>query len=80
MLTQENAQGHRLVDDVRAAARLHNLSWEALVPDAYTINLAAEAEEERAYAAMAEVKRRLRDHICQTYGISIRELSSLAMP
>ena len=73
-------EAHRLVEIVRAAARVHNRSWEALVPDAFTVNLGAEAAEERAYAAMAAVKRDLRDHICATYGISIRELASLAMP
>lgn len=80
MPIEDITQGHALVEEVRVAARVHNLSWEALIPDAFTVNLAAEAEEERTYAAMAAVKRRLRDHICKVYGISIRELSSLAMP
>ncbi len=69
-----------LVAEVRAAARRHNATWEALVPDHLTINLAAEAAEEAAYEEMGEAKRRLRDHICETYGISIRELASLALP
>ena len=72
--------GHALVDAVRDAARIHNSSWEALVPDSFTVNLAAELAEERAYADMAVIKQQLRDHICRTYGISIRELASLAMP
>lgn len=54
------------------------MTWEALVPDQFTVNLLAEAAEEHAYIAMAAEKERLREHICATYGISIRELSSLA--
>ena len=72
--------GHALVEAVRTAARKHNSSWEALVPDAFTINLDAEEAEEHAYAEMAAAKRALRDHICSIYGISARELSSLALP
>lgn len=70
--------GRQLVAAVRAAAQAHGRTWEALVPDRFTVNLLAEAAEEQAYAEMAEVKAKLRDHICETYGISIRELSSLA--
>ena len=73
-------EGRRLVEAVREAARHHNSSWEALVPDAFTVNLVFEEDEERAYAEMAVAKSALRDHICHIYGISIRELSSLAMP
>ncbi|MFC3580265.1 hypothetical protein [Sphingomonas hylomeconis] len=73
-------EGHALVDAVRAAAQVHNSTWEMLVPDSFTVNLAAELAEERAYADMAVIKQQLRDHICATYGISIRELASLAMP
>ena len=80
MIPDDIQHGHQLVEAVREAARAHSQTWEALVPDAFTINLAAEEAEERAYAAMAVVKRALRDHICAVYGISIRELSSLAMP
>lgn len=69
-----------MVDAVRAAARKHNLTWEALVPDPYRLDLAHEEAEERAYAEMATAKRALRDHICEVYGISARELSSLAAP
>ncbi|WP_425230080.1 hypothetical protein [Sphingomonas sp.] len=65
---------------MRRAAALHNLTWEALVPDQFTVDVRAEAAEERAYFAMAAEKARLRDHICATYGISARELASLAMP
>lgn len=72
-------EGHALVAAVRRAAIAHNASWEALVPDKLTINLLAEAAEEQAFIAMAAEKARLREHICQTYGISIRELASLAM-
>jgi hypothetical protein len=70
--------GAMLAQAVREAARRHNLTWEALIPDSLTINLAAEAAEEEAYAEMAEAKRALRDHICRIYGISVRELASLA--
>lgn len=73
-------EARELVEAVRQAARAHNRTWEALVPDAFTINLAAEAAEERAYAEMAGAKHALRDHICRVYGLSIRELASLAMP
>jgi hypothetical protein len=73
-------EGHALVDAVRAAARIHNSTWEALVPDSFTVNLAAELAEEIAYADMAVAKQRLRDHLCTIYGISVRELASLAMP
>lgn len=76
----EETDGRRLVEMVREAARLHNSSWEAMVPDAFTVDLVFEAAEERAYAEMATAKSLLRDHICHVYGISIRELSSLAMP
>lgn len=80
MLIQDLNEARELVESVRAAARTHNRTWEALVPDAFTINLAAEAEEERAYEEMAAAKHALRDHICRVYGLSIRELASLAMP
>jgi len=76
----ETQDGRELVALVRDAARRHNSSWEALVPDSFTINLLAEAAEEQAYLEMAQVKARLREHICSTYGISIRELASLAQP
>jgi len=69
-----------LVEDVRHAARRHHRTWEAMIPDAFTIDLAIEAAEEAAYADMAAAKARLRDHICATYGLTIRELSSLALP
>jgi hypothetical protein len=78
--TDEQTTGRELVRLVREAAREHNHSWERLVPDAFTINPDAEAAEERAYADMAAAKRALRDHICTVYGISARELSSLALP
>jgi hypothetical protein len=71
-------EARELVDAVRVAARVHAESWEALVPDRFVVNLAAEASEEAAFDAMAAVKRRLRDHICETYGVSIRELANLA--
>jgi len=68
------------VEAVRKAAQAHATSWEALVPNALEINLDAEAAEEVAYEEMAVAKRALRDHICAIYGISFRELNSLAAP
>ena len=70
----------KLVESVRQAARDHNESWENLVPDAFKVDFAHEEAEELAYAEMTAAKRALRDHICDTYGITIRELASLAMP
>lgn len=74
----DTMDGRQLVAAVRDAARRHNCTWEALVPDRFTVNLAAEAAEEQAFEDMAQAKSVLRDHICQTYGISLRELSGLA--
>ena len=73
-------EAHRLVTAVRAAAAAHAASWEALVPDSFVIDLAHEQAEQTAYDAMAAEKAKLRRHICDTYGLSIRELASLAMP
>lgn len=72
--------GHALVAEVRAAARAHGDTWERLVPSPLEINLDAEAAEEAAYAEMTRAKRQLRDHICESYGISVSELCSLAQP
>jgi hypothetical protein len=72
-------EAHDLVAAVRAAALVHKSTWEALVPSQFEVNLDVEEAEEAAYTDMARAKARLRDHICHTYGISIRELSSLAM-
>jgi hypothetical protein len=79
-MKQSIDEARERVEAVRRAARRHATSWEALVPDSRTVNPAAEDAEEAAYAEMALAKRALRDHICATYGISLRELSSLAMP
>ena len=73
-------EAKQIVNVVRDAARKHNKTWEQLVPDQFTVNFAAEEAEELAYQEMAAAKSVLRDHICQTYGISARELSSLALP
>ncbi len=67
-----------LVAAVRNAAQRHNTTWEALVPDTLRVDFAHEEAEELAYAEMAAAKTALRDHICETYGLSIRELTSLA--
>ena len=79
MTDNVKGDGKDLVAAVRAAAAAHRTSWEALVPNHFEVNLDMEAAEEDAYAEMARAKAILRDHICETYGISIRELSSLAM-
>lgn len=78
-MTDTKTLAHDLVAAVREAAAVHQTTWEALVPNRFEVNLQAEAAEEDAYAEMARRKAALRQHICDTYGISIRELSSLAM-
>lgn len=80
MRPEEVARGRGLVEAVRDAARKHAITWEALVPSSFIVDFAHESAEEEAYAEMARAKAALRDHICETYGISIRELSSLAVP
>ena len=80
MLDTVTKEAHHLVAAVRAAAAVHQTSWEALVPNRFEVNLDAEEAEEEAYSEMAVKKADLRRHICETYGISIRELSSLARP
>jgi hypothetical protein len=70
--------GRALVAEVRAAATRHKLSWGMLVPSPFVVDLGAEPIEELAYQDMSEAKRRLRDHICETYGITSAELCSLA--
>jgi hypothetical protein len=70
--------GRDLVQDVRKAAARHKVSWGVLVPSAFIVDPRAEAAEEEAYQDMADAKRALRDHICQTYGITAAELCSLA--
>ncbi|MDV3458998.1 hypothetical protein RZN05_18515 [Sphingomonas sp. HF-S4] len=71
----EDAQD--LVAAVRAAAARHRLAWGELVPSLHEINHDAEPAEEAAYAEMEAAKQRLRDHICDLYGISPAELCSL---
>ena len=80
MSTTTTTLAHDLVAKVRAAARDHQSTWEMLVPNRFEVNLDAEEAEEEAYLEMARHKKALRQHICETYGLSIRELSSLAMP
>jgi hypothetical protein len=70
--------GRDLVQDVRDAAARHKVSWGVLVPSAFIVDPQAEQAEEEAYQDMAEAKRALRDHICETYGITAAELCSLA--
>jgi len=73
-------QGRELVAAVREAARRHSLAWEALVPDSDRVDVAHEAAEERAFDDLVAARRALRDHICETYGITAREFASLAKP
>lgn len=70
--------GRALVADVRSAATRHRRTWEAMVPDLHTVDLTHEPAEEAAYAEMNAAKRRLRDHICAAYGLSVDELIGLA--
>lgn len=71
-------EGRSLVAAVREAALMHGVAWSELVPNGFVVNLSAEAAEEAAFDEMARAKRALRDHICETYGVSARELASLA--
>ncbi|MBA2934761.1 hypothetical protein HZF05_11700 [Sphingomonas sp. CGMCC 1.13654] len=71
-------EGRDLVGEVREAAARHKVSWGLLVPSPHVVDLGAEHIEEMAYQDMADAKRRLRDHICATYGITAAELCSLA--
>jgi hypothetical protein len=71
-------EGRELVAIVREAAARHRIVWGTLVPSVHEVNADAEDAEEEAYQDMAEAKRRLRDHICEAYGISAAELCSLA--
>ena len=70
--------GRDLVELVRAAARDHAASWELLVPSPFAVNRAEEAAEDTAFAAMADAKRRLSDHVVATYGVTPDQLASLA--
>lgn len=74
------AKARRQVAAVRAAAASHRSSWEALVPDSFTVDLTMEPAEEAAYADLAQAKAALRAHICRTYGLTPREFASLATP
>jgi hypothetical protein len=72
-------EGRELVEAVRRAAATHQSTWEALVPNHIEINIDGEAAEDAAYEDMADAQAQLRDHICATYGISVRELLGLAL-
>jgi hypothetical protein len=78
MTDDQRERGRDLVAAVRDAAAAHQTSWETLVPNQFVVNLEAERAEEIAYSDMARAKAALRDHICDTYGLSLRELCSLA--
>ena len=77
-MSDSEREGHDLVADVREAAARHKVSWGLLVPSAFVVDPGAEHVEEMAFQDMAAAKRRLRDHICETYGITAAELCSLA--
>ena len=71
--------GKDLVAAVRSAVAAHGECWGVLVPTPFVVNQSGEAAEEAAFQAMAEAKRRLRDHILETYGLSPEELSGLVV-
>ena len=77
-MTETEREGRDLVAEVRGAAARHKISWGLLVPSATLVDRDAEHLEETAWQDLAEAKRRLRDHICATYGITAAELCSLA--
>ena len=77
-MTETEREGRGLVSAVREAAARHKISWSLLVPSAALVDRDAEHIEEMAWQDMAEAKRRLRDHICVTYGITAAELCGLA--
>jgi hypothetical protein len=77
-MTETEKAGRALVAEVREAAARHKVSWGLLVPSPHVVDLGAEQIEELAYQDMTEAKRQLRDHICETYGITAAELCSLA--
>jgi len=71
--------GKDLVAAVQEAMRKHGTAWAAMVPDAYGVNNQAEQAEEDAYAELAHLRTVLCDHVYDTYGVSVSELSRLAM-
>jgi hypothetical protein len=71
--------GRVLVTVVREAAEKHNVMWSMLVPSPDKVNDWAEPIEEAAFQELAAAKHELRQHICETYGISATELASLAI-
>ena len=77
MRWQGMEEAKELVAAVRDAAARHRIAWGELVPTPHAINHAAEPAEEAAYADMEAAKQRLRDHICDWYGISAAELIGL---
>lgn len=50
-----------------------------LVPARDKVNDSAEPIEEAAFQELAAAKHELRQHICETYGISVTELANLAI-
>ena len=72
-------EGRILVTVVREAAKKHNVTWGMLVPAPDKVNDSAEPIEEAAFQELAAAKHELRQHICETYGISVTELANLAI-
>ena len=72
-------EGRILVTVVREAAKKHNVTWGMLVPAPDKVNDWAEPIEEAAFQELAVAKHELRQHICETYGISVTELANLAI-
>ena len=79
MATVIDLEARALVAAVRAAVLRHRRAWSALVPDHATLNLDAEADEERAFLDMTLAKGALRDHLAATYGMPARDLMDLAI-
>ncbi len=74
-MTDTTTRAYELVAAVREAAAVHRTSWEAMVPTSFAVDPAMEPAEEAAYAGTASAKAALRRHICETYGLSARELA-----
>jgi hypothetical protein len=71
--------GRALVAVVRATAERHSIAWKALVPSRDVVDWSAEDIEDAAFNEMAEAKRALRQHMCETYGITPEELGYLTV-
>jgi hypothetical protein len=78
-MNDRHTAGRALVAIVRATAERHNIAWNALVPSREVVDWSAEDIEDAAFNEMVEAKRALRQHICETYGITPEELGHLTL-